>query len=335
MKSAIYESLESRWAAGVPTVMDGGIGSELQQMGYPNQLPENPVNYTWGAMALYDAPDVVRDMHRRYVDAGADILLTNTFLFHRCVRLENDGDLEVPAGTWQEKARLAVRLAREAAEQSGRQDVAVAFAMMIQDNPKEDWASNGPSSETKETRDWEEFVSLEYLRDLCDALQDERPDAILVELAPPIAPDLAFPHYEAIIASGIPLWVSYRRTVGAPIGIFGEEQPSDGDLFGRAAAQFEDIGVSAVLVHCLPADKAHGVAPWLRQFTSLPLGVYPNNGRYDMWVWEWKHDSTPEELAEHAVGYANEGMNIIGGCCGVRPDHIRAMADALKTPATV
>jgi S-methylmethionine-dependent homocysteine/selenocysteine methylase len=177
-------------------------------------------------------------------------------------------------------------------------------------------------------------VSLDYLRELCDALQGEPPDAIVVELAPPIPADLTFPHYETIIASGIPLWVSYRRTVGAPIGIFGEEQPPDGDLFGRAARRFEEIGVGAILVHCLPAEKAHGVAPWLRRFTSLPLGVYPNNGRYDMWVWEWTHDSTPEELAEHARRYADEGMNIIGGCCGVRPAHIRAIADALKATAT-
>lgn len=333
MKSAIYQSLEARWAAGVPTVMDGGIGSELQQMGYPNELPGQPVNYTWGAMALYDNPDIVRAMHRRYVDAGAEILLTNTFLFHRCVRLEEDGDLDVPTGTWKEKARLAVRLAREAAEQGGRPDTAVVFAMMIQDNPKEEWAYNGPSV-PKETRHWEELVSLDYLKALTDALQGELPDAIVVELAPPIPADLTFPHFEALIASGIPLWVSYRRTVGAPIGIFGEEQPPDGDLFGRAAAKLEALGAAAVLIHCLPADKAHGVAPWLRQFTNLPLGVYPNNGRYDMWVWEWRHDSTPEELAEHARGYAAEGMNIIGGCCGVRPAHIRAIADALH-PATV
>ena len=108
-KSSIYQELEARWRRGEPTVMDGGIGSELQAMGYPQAVPVRGRNYTWGTMALYDAPEVVQAMHRRYVDAGADILLTNTFLFHRCVRLEHDGDLAVPAGTWHEKARLAVR----------------------------------------------------------------------------------------------------------------------------------------------------------------------------------------------------------------------------------
>ena len=86
--------------------MDGGIGSELQAMGYAPAKSHGSVNFTWGTLALYDAPDTVKAMHRRYVDAGADILLTNTFMFHRCVRMEQDGDLDVPPGTWRDKARL-------------------------------------------------------------------------------------------------------------------------------------------------------------------------------------------------------------------------------------
>jgi S-methylmethionine-dependent homocysteine/selenocysteine methylase len=330
-KSAIYRGLEERWARGAPTILDGGIGSELQAMGYPPADSERPVNFTWGALALLDAPQVVKAMHRRYVDAGAEILLTDTFLFHRLYYMERDGDLDVPPGTWQETARLAVRLAREAAAEGGRPDTAVVFSMMIQDGAKEEWLRNGPSL-PKGTQEWEERVPLDYLRQLGEALQDERPDAILVELAPPID-DFEFPHYRALIASGIPLWIAYRRGIEGPVGIFGEDREPDGDLLGRAAQQLEELGVEALLVHCLPADKAHGVAPWLRKFTTLPLGVYPNNGRYDMWVWEWTHDLSPEEFAEHARGYAAEGMNIIGGCCGTRPAHIRAIADALKPVA--
>jgi S-methylmethionine-dependent homocysteine/selenocysteine methylase len=328
-KSAIYQQLEARWQRGEPTIMDGGIGSELQAMGYPPADSNRPLNFTWGALALYDAPDIVRAMHRRYVDAGADILLTNTFQFHRCVRMEKDGDLTVSHGTWKEKARLAVRLAREAGAAGGRPDTAVVFSMMIQDSPKEHWSVNGPSR-GKGTKDWEELVSHDYLRELADALRDEPPDAFVVELAPPIPTNLVFPHFETLVSTGFPIWLSYRRAVGGPIGIFGEDEPQDGDLFGRAAQRFEQLGVSALLVHCLPADKAHGVAPWLRQFTQLPLGVYPNSGRYDMWVWRWEHTTTPAELAAHARQYAAEGMNIIGGCCGVRPEHIAAAAQAVK-----
>lgn len=334
-KSPVYQSLEERWAAGQVTVLDGGIGSELQAMGYPpidSDEPEEGVNYTWGAMALYEAPEIVKAMHRRYVDAGADILLTDTFLFHRCVALEEDGELGLPAKTWHEKARLAVTLAREAANEGGRPDTAVVFCMMIQDGPRQEWGYNGPSYE-RGSKDWEWTVPFDYLRELTTVLNADsasRPDALLVELGPPIGDDGAFPHYDVLVESGIPLWVAYRRNAHGPVGIFGEEQESDGDRFGIAAQRFEALGIQAILVHCLPAEQAHGVAGWLRQFTTLPLGVYPNNGRYDMWVWKWEHDHSAEELAEHARGFANEGMSIIGGCCGTRPEHIAAIVDALR-----
>jgi S-methylmethionine-dependent homocysteine/selenocysteine methylase len=333
-KSAIYQAMEARWQHGEPVIMDGGIGSELQAMGYPPAAPDGSLNFTWGAMALYDNPEIVKAMHRRYVDAGAEILLTNTFLFHRCVQLENDGELAVPAGTWKEKARLAVRLAREAAVEGGRPEIAVVFVMMIQNGPKEEWGRNGPSVE-KGSKDWEDRVSIDYLRELGSVFGSDRPDALMVELAPPIPEDLAFPHFAALVESGIPTWISYRRRVGRPVEIFGNDLPEDGDLFGRAARKLEEIGVAALLVHCLPPEKAHGVAAWLREYTSLPLGVYPNNGRYDMWKWEWRHTITPEQLAEHARGYAAEGFSIIGGCCGVRPAHITAIVEALKPTSVV
>ena len=331
-ESPAYRQLKARWARGEPTVMDGGIGSELQAMGYPPAKADGPVNFTWGTLGLYEAPETVKAMHRRYVDAGAEILLTNTFMFHRCVRMEQDGDLAVARGTWREKARLSVRLAREAAREGGRPDAAVVFAMMIQDSPKAEWPNNRASS-GRGSKDWKEMVAHDYLRDLAKALETEPPDALLVELAPPIAEDLSFPHYETLVATGFPVWIAYRRAVGGPVGIFGDTLPLDGDLFGRAARRLEEMGAGAVLVHCLPPANAHGVAPWLRGFTSLPIGVYPNNGRYDMYHWRWEHTVSPDELADHARRYVAEGFAIVGGCCGTRPEHIAAITQAVKPAA--
>src|SRR5262245_36053526 len=97
-ESATYRQLKARWARGESTVMDGGIGSELQAMGYAPAKSHGPINFTWGTLALYDAPETVKAMHRRYIDAGAEILLTNTFMFHRCVRMEWDGGLPLRSG---------------------------------------------------------------------------------------------------------------------------------------------------------------------------------------------------------------------------------------------
>jgi tRNA1(Val) A37 N6-methylase TrmN6 len=64
--------------------------------------------------------------------------------------------------------------------------------------------------------------------------------------------------------------------------------------------------------------------PWLRDFTDLPLGVYPNLGYYTADGWSFDQSVGGEEYADLAAHWREEGAQIIGGCCGVRPEHIAA-----------
>jgi hypothetical protein len=99
---------------------------------------------------------------------------------------------------------------------------------------------------------------------------------------------LEFPEYEILLETGLPLWVSYRWCRDGPcdlreIGIEparGPLQTDNGELFGRAAQEFERMGISAVLINCFPRELVSGTLPLLRRFTSLPLGIYPNLGSY-------------------------------------------------------
>jgi homocysteine S-methyltransferase len=122
--------------------------------------------------------------------------------------------------------------------------------------------------------------------------------------------------------------------VRGKLGITGDVMQADADLFGRAVARLEAIGIGAVLVMCAPAESLRGMGAWLRQHTRLPIGVYPNNGQYDMWEWRWEHVLSPEAFAAEARQFAAEGMNIIGGCCGTRPADIQAAAEAIKRAST-
>ena len=330
-KSANYQRLEAQWAAGVPTILDGATGSELQAMGYPREVDgQRPLNFTWGTLALYDAPDLTRQLHRRYVDAGAHILETNTFLLHRLAQMDEAGEMDVPPGTWREKAKLAVRLAREA----GRPETAVAFSLEVSASPKSEWMWNGPTAKATRPPAPKEILPLRYLRDLVGALQDEPPDALLVELAPDIPDDLQFPYYDVLVQSDIPVWIAWRRGPHGKLAITGEVMQEDSDLFIQAVQRLERMGVSAILAMCAPAESMRGVAKSLRQHTQLPLGVYPNNGQYDMWQWRWEHVLSPEAFAAEAQSFAAEGMNIIGGCCGTRPEDIAAVARALTSEPT-
>ena len=104
-------SFLARLTAGRPLLLDGATGTELDRRGMDTSLP------LWSARALIVAPNVVQQIHRDYLDAGTDILTTNTFRTHR--RTLTRAGIGVRERT-HELTQLAVQLARDAIEQSGR-----------------------------------------------------------------------------------------------------------------------------------------------------------------------------------------------------------------------
>ncbi len=325
--TAAYRRLDDRLKAGGVVVLDGGIGSELQAVGYPEKAEDRPGNYTWGSIAIHDAPAKLREVHRRYAATGADVLETHTFALNRVYSALQLGKIDLPKDSWKQMALDSVRLVREGAALAGRDDVAVAFACRTMD-----W----PPDQQEEARDYSgTYVPLDaenYLKPLANLLANaspaEKPDVILMEIQKEIPEDLEFPDYQIFLDTGIPLWISYRRTIGRIVGVDGETILEDGDRFGRAAKKFEQMGAAAVLVNCLPVEEIDGVGTWLRQFTNIPLGGYPNWGKYLRYEWDWSSCPTPDVFVDHARRWVSEGMQIIGGCCGVRPLEIRALVEA-------
>src|SRR5215211_7650029 len=326
-----YAAIDARLNTGGIVVLDGGIGSELQVVGFPPKAEDWPSNYTWGSIALDEAPDKLVEVHRRYAAAGADVLETHTFALNRIWAALQDGRIShLPRDAWKRLALDSVRLVREGAALAGRDNIAVAFSCRTMD-----WSAD----QQEEARDYEgTYMPLDmenYLKPLADVLAtadaEHKPDLILMEIQKEIPENLEFPDYQVFLDTGIPLWISYRRTVGKIIGVDGETILDDGDRFGRAARRFEEMGASAVLVNCLPPHLVHGVASWLRQYTSLPLGAYPNWGTYLRYEWDWSTVPATDEFVAHARRWSDEGFQIIGGCCGTRPQEIRALVEAFRS----
>ena len=258
----------------------------------------------WGTWALYRVPDAVREVHRRYVAAGVDVVSTNTWSI-----------LSAPDATsylgWADAARLASELAREAIEEEGRPgECAVAFAI------SEDVASPRHAG------------AIEALEEV---FAEAPPDLVLLETVTLVRDPETFDAVERLVATGLPVWLSFRHCRHGVCGVYGEHWgPPEGDDFGRAARRFEVLGIRALLINCLPVEHVPGVLSWLRDFTSLPLGVYPNLGHLAGREWRFDESIGPREYAQLALGWRAEGAQIVGGCCGTSPEHIAAAAEALE-----
>ena len=288
-------------------ILDGAIGTELIKVG--GERPEVE-EHLWGLTALIDQPDAVKAVHRAYIDVGCDVTCTNTWGLPTALR---DGGSKLTGlfepVHWMDLARRAVRLAREAAADAGRErEVAIAFSI------------NGDV----DTPDGRETIRL-----LSRAFEEEPPDLILLETLS-LVRSSTYSTVEALLGTGFPVWLSFRRCREGVCGIYGEHWGGpEGDAFGRAARRFEEMGVGALAINCIPPDHVPGMLSWLRDFTDLPLGVYPNLGYLSVAGWREDPGVAGREYAELALGWRAEGAQIIGGCCGVRPEHLAAARAAL------
>jgi homocysteine S-methyltransferase len=302
--SSGYSTVEDALAVERCVILDGGIATELPQTG-PRRGHEDEA--LWGVSAVALAPDDVLDVHRRYVAAGCDVITTDTWGLPTAlageVRLWDAQDEPLH---WMEVARQGVRLAREAA---GTRGPAVAFSL------------NGDLDRPG----GEETATL-----LARTFASEPPDLILFETLSLVRPSL-FELVEGLVGTGIPVWLSFRRCRHGLCGVYGQHWGGpEGDAFGRAARRFEELGVAALLVNCIPPDHVEGMVSYLRDFTDLPVGVYPNLGYYTSAGWRFEEGVGGTEYAEMALRWRSEGAQIVGGCCGVGPSHIAAAREQLS-----
>jgi S-methylmethionine-dependent homocysteine/selenocysteine methylase/SAM-dependent methyltransferase len=306
-RSGSYARIAQLIATDRCVVLDGAIGTELIDVS--GQRPEVE-EHLWGITAVVREPDRVQEVHRRYAEAGADVLSTNTWGLPTAVREESG--LGAP-GTqpvhWMDVARRAIRLARLAAADAGREDeCAVAFSL------------NGDV----DTPDGQETVRL-----LSRVFHEDPPDLILLETLSLVRAS-TYSTVEALLATGPPVWLSFRRCRHGVCGVYGEHWGGpEGDTFGRAVRRFEEMGVGAVLINCVPPDHLPGMLSWLRDFTDMPLGVYPNLGYLSAGGWRSEKAIGGPEYAELALSWREEGAQIVGGCCGVGPGHVAAAREAL------
>jgi 5-methyltetrahydrofolate--homocysteine methyltransferase len=276
-------------------IADGAMGTMLQKAGLPRRVPPERWNL--------ENPAAVSQVCRSYVEAGAEMVLTNTFGGNR-VRLKDDG-LEGQAA---EINRTAVRLAREAA---GDRALVVG-----------DMGPTGQLLQPLGALTYAEAVSA--FAEQAAALAESGVDALAIETMSDLQEARAAVE-GAQQASTLPILVSFSfdtrgRTM---MGV----KPAD------AIQAMWPLGVTAVGANCgrTLSETLTAVQEMRRAMPSATLMAKPNAGLPRVEDdGASVYDVTPEIMAEFALKFLEQKVKIFGGCCGSTPAHIQAIANTLR-----
>lgn len=301
-----YAKLSQRLEHGGIVILDGGTGTELERRGV-SMDPE-----AWCGPVTLENGDILESIHRDYIAAGADIITANTYASSRLML--------GPAGyadRFEEINRKAISLAHSARDASGRSDVLVAGALshMCPHVVGTDLSDLGREPSRTEMAD--------AFGELTALMRDEGCDLILLEMMYyPQRTPLAF---EAALATGLPVWAGFSARYGES-GEVVSYAPEKALRFEELVAVLEEFAVDVAGIMHSPANVIEDALSILRRHFAGPLMAYPDSGYFEMPNWHFEDVIPPQELLKFATQWVDSGVQIIGGCCGLSPEHIAAIS---------
>ena len=315
------QTITQRLDSGDLLLMDGGTGSELQRRGVDVLQGATAQRLgAWSGPANIDAPDVVAEVHRDYLVARADIIISNSFWTNRH-RLAPIG----LGNNWERYARAAARIAVETRNDTNLEAfvaggiaapcVEVALPRTGQ-NPSSDVESLGATSVRK------------MFSEVASVLADEGADFILPEYIGHIEDAVAA--VEGASEAGLPVLLGMRHVTTNGNLQYGES-------FEELGAALSGLGVAGVMLMCSEPEEVSGSLPNLRNAFDGPIGAYSQIGYRPIAPLggeESKNplppgENSPVRLAEFASDWLAMGAQIVGGCCATTPAHIKAMSKLL------
>lgn len=295
--------LPARLRPGSPLLLDAAMGSDLDRRGLPTTLP------LWSAIGLIQRPDLVQAIHRDNLEAGADIITTNTFRSTaRTLRKAGLDDSDAARLDF-----LAVDLAHAAREASGRHDALLAGSIAPLDECYD------PVFET------DDAVALSEHAVQARNLAAAGVDFLMIETMPTIRE--AVLATRSALATGLPVTVGF---VCEPGGTEGAARLMSGESLSEAVAALEALPVAMIFANCAAPAVISSALKQLRDLTDLPLGGYANVGQVDSEVgWDPAGAIDGDAYAMAAAEWLQLGAQVIGGCCGTHPEHTRALRNLL------
>ena len=301
-------SLSERLKNNEIILLDGAVSTEIQKRGVAMDSD------VWSGIAHKVHPEIVRQVHEDYIEAGAQVITANTYSTARHVLESVDLGDEVRSINTE-----AVRLAQAARDRAAKGETWIAGSM----------SSMAPFSSQQEVPAGEKVA--DNYKELAEILAEAGVDLIIAEMMRDA--ENACMVIEAALSTGLPVWIGYSAMMAddgesvmswrwkstLPTGDFGELVetlvPLGGEAVGIMHSQIRDTGPALAII------ERHWSGPKL---------AYAETGRLEKPDWSFKEICMPNKYAEEIENWISTyGVQIVGGCCGTGPEHIRVLKERL------
>jgi len=293
-------------------ILDGGMGRELKKIGAPFRQPE------WSALALMQSPELVSDVHTHFLNAGATVITTNAYAlvpFHIGDQTFNEQAFKL--------AETAAKLAGDAVNaQQGEQEGKLSVAGCIP-----------PAFGSYRPDLFDASRVSEILMPLIEA-QAPYIDVWLIETASSIE------EAEAVVSliktlSSRPIWLSFslhnRASTDEPVTL------RSGEPLEKIVPVLRDV--ERVLFNCSQPEEMESAITITRKLNpNIAIGAYANSfserkrsHQANALLSELRDDVTPARYLDYVKSWIAAGASTVGGCCGIGPEHIKAISEFLET----
>ncbi|WP_282611208.1 homocysteine S-methyltransferase family protein [Pelagibius sp. Alg239-R121] len=285
-----YDQIMQRLSNGGRVLIDGATGTEVERRGVPQ------LDNAWNGGGALSHPGIVKDIHKDYIRLGAEIVISNTFATHR--HALQDGGVEEH---FELLNRRGVELAVEAREEMQREEVLVAGGISY-------WSWIGKHPPLDQLRgDITEQAAI---------MRKAGADLLMTEMMIDI--DRMLVTLEAARSSGLPVWVGLTCEPGES----GTMCLRNGEPLIDALAALKANDVPLVSIMHSEVKHIDACLDVMADHWPGPIGVYAHTGKSVNHKWVFDDTILPEDYAAHSRRWLERGVQVIGGCCGIRTDHM-------------
>ena len=299
-----YNLIKQRLENNDIIILDGAIGAELEKKGAKMHKD------LWCGTCSVESPDLVKKVHEEYILAGADIITTNTYATTPIAMKQYGFDNQIS-----EFNKKSVQLAKEAVKNTNK-DVAIA----------------GSVSTFGSLYKFGLEAMKPGFKEQLNILSNEGVDLIILEAMSSQA-DIVETIVECSSQSKLPVWLSISCVIDDNTNkvMLGYNDTVDTDTnvyedFETSMDNFSKIHQGPILIaHSDIEVTGQAIKIAKKKFNGV-LGAYPNRGHYEKPHWKFVDNITPSEYLEKAKSWVGNGTQIIGGCCGVGVEEIKAIS---------